>query len=348
MTPQQLNPPHNVEYKQLFDQSNDACVIFKTINNKPKIIKANDSFKETFCGTTQESLNGTNLNELIVPEDKQEEAKRLDQKTINNKINEETIKRQTNTGIKTFVYRGIPLQEKKGFGIYIDISDRIQQQQYIDVLQRILRHNFRNELGVIRGNSKAALSQTNTEEVTKHVKTSFEAAERLNKLIEESDIIREIINSHGNVKTTEIQLNSILETAITNTTEQFESDPTVTLECDETMTVKASGKLQHAFEALIDNSIRHNDIKDPTVEVICRAVSDKDIQIEISDNGPGIPVGDKKIITGDGKASPLEHGSWLGLWVARWITENSNGTITVQTRRHTVGTTILITLPRVH
>lgn len=345
MSQQSTSPPPNIEYKRLFEQLNDACVIFTIQNETPIINNANNAFKQTFCHDPNTSLTNKSLNKLVVPEEKQQEANRLDKQTIRNTVNEEIIERKTKTGVRTFIYRGIPLEGNKGLGIYMDITERLRQKQYIDVLQRVLRHNFRNELGVILGNTKTVLNSTDAEETTKHAEIVFEAAERLNNLVDESDIIRDIIDSHGTTETKQLQLKPIVEQAITVTEEQF-NDPTITLDCDESLTVNAHGKLQHAFEALIDNGIRHNDINDPKIVIECREISDTNVQIEISDNGPGIPVGDKKIITGDGTISPLEHGSGLGLWVARWVTESCNGTITVQTRQHTPGTTFLITLPK--
>lgn len=345
MSEQQISPNPNIEYERLFNQLNDACVIFTLQNNTPIIIKANDTFKETFCHDTDTSLTSKSLNELIVPKGKEKEAEQLDKRTTQNIVNEEIIERRTKTGIRTFMYRGIPLNKNRGFGIYMDITERMRQKQCIDVLQRVIRHNFRNELGVILGNTNAILDSDDAETMKKHAKIVNKAGERLDSLIGEADVIRDIIDSHGDIETHQIQLKPVLEEAII-TAEENHNEPTIALDCEDSLTINANGKIQHVFEALIDNGIRHNDINDPEVIIQCQEVNDTHVEIEISDNGPGIPSGDKKIITDDCTMSPLEHGSGLGLWVARWVTEISNGTISVKTRPDVVGTTFIITLPK--
>jgi signal transduction histidine kinase len=49
--------------------------------------------------------------------------------------------------------------------------------------------------------------------------------------------------------------------------------------------------------------------------------------VTVADDGPGIPTADREIIFDDGEITPLQHGSGLGLWLVRWVTESAGGTV---------------------
>ena len=72
-------------------------------------------------------------------------------------------------------------------------------------------------------------------------------------------------------------------------------------------------------------------------------VDDEFAAVTISDNGPGIPPEEWAVVTGDTEISQLEHGSGLGLWLVRWVTEGYGGELTYHEREP--GSTISIRLP---
>lgn len=52
--------------------------------------------------------------------------------------------------------------------------------------------------------------------------------------------------------------------------------------------------------------------------------TDSWVEIEIRDNGSGIPDHERDVLQRDEESS-LEHGSGIGLWLAYWAIENSGG-----------------------
>lgn len=332
-------------YKQLFNQLNDACVLFEIRNENAVILNTNTSFKQTFCDSFDATVTGESLNELIVPEDKMNEAIELDKRTKEGKLNETVVKRKTNRGLRDFLYRGIPLDNGYGFGIYIDITDRLQKEQCIEVLQRVLRHNLRNELNIILSGTRTLSDEDFHNSMQDHVELVLNAAERLHMLTEEVSIIREIINDRQQSDVQSVSLQSEVMAAVETVREkEIATAGTINVNCDSDVIIHATPRITHAFEALIDNGIRHNDSESPTVVVEAMKVNEMHAQITITDNGSGIPISDKKVITGRSSLSPLEHGSGLGLWMTRWIVESSYGNISVDTESVN-GTSFIITLP---
>lgn len=58
-----------------------------------------------------------------------------------------------------------------------------------------------------------------------------------------------------------------------------------------------------------------------------RKLHETEVQVEITDNGPGIPSEEIKVLTREREVEPLYHGSGLGLWLVNWIVRRSNGAI---------------------
>lgn len=324
---QSLTEPESVEYRQLFERLEDPCVVFEIIDGSPIIVSVNTQFENIFANEN-DNISGSNLNELIVPDDKLQHAKELDKRTERGAVNGVEVERETNQGMRHFLYRGIPLNDGLGFGIYIDISQRRREKEYIDVLQRILRHNLRNDLTVIKGFAKEATEIATDDELSRCTSKILYKTNRIEHLIEEADTIRDIISDDFESDPQSISVEDIVGKAIGSCLSEF-SNANVGIECTDELSVKAGEKLQVAFEAVIDNGLRYNDSDHPTVMVRGHQISDTRAHISIVDNGVGICPTERKIITGKKKISPLEHGSGLGLWVAKWVIESYQGTIDI-------------------
>lgn len=113
-----------------------------------------------------------------------------------------------------------------------------------------------------------------------------------------------------------------------------EKEQTLQIEGDETVTVMADRTiLRQALVNLIDNAVKYSPVEG---EIQVR-VTDKDgrAQIEVQDNGPGIPHEHrgrifKRFYRVDNSRTRAEGGSGLGLSIAQWAVSVSGGRIDVQ------------------
>ena len=78
------------------------------------------------------------------------------------------------------------------------------------------------------------------------------------------------------------------------------------------------------LDAVVENAIEHHD-GTPTVEVAVEPVDDRWVDIVVVDDGPGIPEREQRVIGGETAVTQLDHGTGLGLWVARWVLESVDG-----------------------
>ena len=329
------------KFKKLFNDTPIPIVEFKLNTEKiPIIISVNKAFMNKFTiKNNKKELVGKSLNKLIVPDEKINESRKFDEKTLNGIKNCEIIERKTPKGIKKFAYRSISYNDKKGFAFYTDITDNIQKTEHIDVLNRILRHNLRNELNIIMGLNTIINKETNNTDIQNYCSKLNNSTSRLKRLTEEAKIIKNITKE--NTKLNVLNLKTQIKYAIDMCSNNLDIS-CINLDISSDTTIKSGEKIHFVFESLIDNAIRYNNSNTPYVKIFAKEYNEY-VDICIEDNGPGIPKEEIHIINQDEKISELKHGSGLGLWLSKWIIETYNGKLIVDNNM-CGGTTIKIRL----
>ncbi|MGM0458228.1 MAG: PAS domain-containing sensor histidine kinase [Bacteroidota bacterium] len=143
-------------FEQLFKNSPLGIVLLDEGSN---IRQVNDSFEAMF-GFSSEEIEGEDLDKLIVPEEDLEHARSLAEREETFTL---TKKRRTKSGelIDVLIY-GVPVMVKGKtigmFGIYMDITDRIQAEEKVihsleekEILLAEIHHRVKNNLAVITG-----------------------------------------------------------------------------------------------------------------------------------------------------------------------------------------------------
>lgn len=115
--------------------------------------------------------------------------------------------------------------------------------------------------------------------------------------------------------------------------------------------IKADELITDVFENVIINAIQHNPKKNVMISINVKENKEKKIQIEFSDNGPGIPDYKKEIIfkRNDEKDTSVS-GTGLGLFLVSSIIKDYNANIEVKNRipnDYTKGSTFVLTFPQI-
>jgi signal transduction histidine kinase len=222
-----------------------------------------------------------------------------------------------------------------------DVTDRRQREQRLDVLNRVLRHNLRNEMNVVRGNVELA---------TDHV-TDSTVAERLDQVLETVETVIRRADKVGTLsRTLEVGHDEpiALGTRLEQLVDQLRSEyPGAELEADlPAVQVAAGPPVELAFEELIVNGIEHSDAATPRVTVAADAAASTEstVVVTVSDNGPGIDDQEWEAIAA-GQETPLKHGSGVGLWLVTWIVRKFGGSLAYANDE--TGATVTVRLPRV-
>ena len=222
-------------------------------------------------------------------------------------------------------------------GTAIDLSNRQQRDQQLGVLHRVLRHNLRNELAVIRGWTRQ-LSVDDPEQ-SEAIENIERASDNLLELSEQAKRIRtgllEDVRNPGSVSVTKaLSLLSKQVAERDGSTLRLVEDPTSGTICY---------RAQQAVSQLLDNVLNH---VDETTLVLTVETYDQHVVLELTAPVSVLPAGARAFIN-TGEETTLEHGNDLGVAKAYLMVESIGGNVTVESDvEDTLGSTLVVELPR--
>lgn len=211
-----------------------------------------------------------------------------------------------------------------------DVTTRNAHEQRLEVTQRILRHNLRNDMNVVRGWAER-LTHTETDGADEPAHRIIDTADELIDLAEKTRRMVGI-TEYASEPARDVDVSESLHGIV----EEFrEQQGTVTIETDIPTSLRMAlpdeELVVFAVRNLLENAIEHNDADDPWVEVSIEQTATS-IDIRIADNGPGIPPFEREVLKGESE-TPLKHGSGVGLWLAYWCTTTAGGEIDFANRK---------------
>ncbi|SNZ12846.1 PAS fold-containing protein [Natronoarchaeum philippinense] len=222
-----------------------------------------------------------------------------------------------------------------------DITDIVQRERHFEVLNRVLRHNLRNDLTVVTGHASRVESQLDDPELSESVSIVVDESQQL---LELADRARELDRSvREQTEPSAVELRSVIDQQVGEIDAAASADiavnvaPSLTVRTDPTLLGLVVGNL-------LQNAVEHNDADDPVVTVRTDgpARDGQAIRLEIADNGPGIPSNEVAVLE-DGSETALEHGSGLGLWVVQTGVTALGGDLSFSTGEE--GTTVAVVIP---
>lgn len=224
-----------------------------------------------------------------------------------------------------------------------DVTDQRQRQRELrqreselellkDLQSRVLRHNLRNELNVIRTN--AALLVDNDDPPEPY----DELIEKTDRLIDWSQKARTVERLVDVQDTGRYDLAVVVEPLLADARERY---PEVTFESDlDPIEVVAVPQIEQAIGNLLDNAARYNTAVDPQVTVRAKLDDDHGC-LYVTDNGPGI---DEDVVSALGESDEsMAVESGFGLWMVYWVIEKSGGNLSFDTA---AGTTVSLRFER--
>ena len=215
-----------------------------------------------------------------------------------------------------------------------DISEHLRQQQRLEVLHRVFRHNLRTNLQVILG-TVDTLDEHDETRAT-HMR---ESASEINDLSDNILTVLDIFKQQRK-PTQPVHLRSLLDDSIASIRADYDG-PIVHTDI-ESADQYVDSVLQEVIANVLENAAEHNPSPDPWIRVTVDA-DEESARIVVTDNGPGIADQELGLIE-DGMETPLKHGSGFGLALIVWGTEIAGGTVSFEDNDPT-GTTVTIEVP---
>ncbi|UWG49058.1 Signal transduction histidine kinase [Halanaeroarchaeum sp. HSR-CO] len=210
-------------------------------------------------------------------------------------------------------------------------------RQRLSVLNRIMRHDLRSSVNIIKGNAGLASARHDLE----MLETIQNQADEILEIAENARLIEESLATTEDANTVQ-EVTALLQTKIAKLRREH---PSVSIDSTlpEALPVSAHHRLDAALEQILRNAVEHNDADRPVVQVHLRSPGTDRVEIVIADNGPGIPDGEIEPLNAEIEHA-LRHTSGLGLWIAYWLVHESGGDISFG-ENDPRGTTVTIRLP---
>ena len=203
-----------------------------------------------------------------------------------------------------------------------DVTESRRYEQRLQVLNRVLRHDLKNDVNVIGGYADLLRDHVD-EDGLQHLDVIDRKVRTLTHL---SDQARQIdVALHSDSQRAEIDL-AVLLPELCDALETSFPVAEVSVSTPNTAVVSADALLESALRNVLENAVVHNDSDTPTVEVTVDEVGDR--YRVVVDNGPGVPPRERRVFT-ERRETPLEHASGLGLWLVHWIVTESGGDLAI-------------------
>lgn len=224
-------------------------------------------------------------------------------------------------------------------GFQTDITDRKIRERRLEVLNRVLSHNLRNKMNVIEGYVALLNDEFGADERPLSLRKIEEAAEDVIGL---ADTVRDIERTLSGSAESVVALDVAMEQLVSAFEDRYpEATFRLSLPSEGDCDVAVTGIIS-AIEEAVENAVEHNDSPEPTVEIRVARRSEDWIDVEVEDDGPGIPEQEVSVLR-EGETS-LVHADRLGLWMIYWVVSKAGGLFDVE-RSESGGTLLTLCIP---
>lgn len=199
------------------------------------------------------------------------------------------------------------------------------------VLTRIIRHNLRQKLNVI-GSRIEHLEQEFGSDRNEHFEAINDGLQDLTELSEKALEVHRAMADRGRFEG-EADAVETLQRVIERLDDQY-PNAHISVNAPEQALVEADRTLETVIENLIENGVEHSAHESPNIEITVNPQHESKngwTTITVADDGPGIPDSEIEPLA-NGRETPLQHGSGLGLWLVKWVIERFGGEVDFEDR----------------
>lgn len=206
-----------------------------------------------------------------------------------------------------------------------------RQRERLDVLNRVLRHDIRNDMNTI-----VAWGEMLEDEVTPEGRDKLDRILRAGRhVVELTNVARdlsEIIHGDESPNRTPISLRRILTEELEKRREAFpDAEITMSDPPDPDTRVLANELLSSVFRNLVNNAVQHNYVARPRVWISVEE-TDESVRVAVADNGPGVPDDMKATLFGEGQKGLESGGTGIGLFLVQRLVESYGGDVWIEDR----------------
>ncbi|UWG48991.1 Signal transduction histidine kinase, contains PAS domain [Halanaeroarchaeum sp. HSR-CO] len=204
-----------------------------------------------------------------------------------------------------------------------------RRSEQLEILNRVLRHDIRNDLNVIIGWLEMVGDHVAPPGVAYIDRVTYSAKHMVEITEEASDLVQDI-TTDSDPDLEPVELSSVLLEEVEKRRETF-TQATIDFrdEVPPGTTVRANSMLASVFRNLVNNAIQHNDSAEPRVE-IRSTLRDASAVVTVADDGPGIPDGKRAQIFSQAEKGLESGGTGMGLFLVHSLVETYGGSVWIE------------------
>jgi len=205
-------------------------------------------------------------------------------------------------------------------GIQEDITAKKRRDRLIGVLNRVLRHNLRNDMTAVMGFAGEIEGRTDGEVARLASRVKQTAAD----LVELSEKARGFQTAARDAEPLAPRdILSDVKSVVADLRTEY-PDVDFSIDVGASAEVMATERLRLALKELGENAAKHGNSSAVTYQV--EVTDDTDVAVHVRDTGPGLPDVEQHVLEA-GQETPLEHGTGIGLWLVNWIVTGLGGDV---------------------
>lgn len=205
----------------------------------------------------------------------------------------------------------------------IRAGELAREREKLAVLNRLTRHNLRNDTQVIVGLADVLADRIEDEDLAEIARKLRGNAEGLAGLNDTLKDYQEAVEHDPGTESV-VALDALVERVVA----EAEDGATVEVDVPDGLAVRADDHLETALSHLVENSLEYAG-DEPRITVSARR-DGGGVVLSVADDGPGIPDVEREVVLGERDITQLEHGTGLGLWTVRAITESYGGEMAIR------------------
>ncbi|MFC5135440.1 MULTISPECIES: PAS domain-containing protein [Haloferacaceae] len=339
-------------FDRLFERLPDPAIEVIHRGDDTIVRAINPAFAERF-GYDESAIRGEPVTTLDLRYDPLDESAIRGEPSLDRRVREEgfvtdEVRRRTVDGPREFLFRGFTYETPEGthaFGIYTDITERKHRERYLTIVNRILRHNLRNELNVVFGFASEIQGMTGDDRVRDYAARIEATAERLVALGDGAREIKEIVDEGVESDPEPVSVAPVART-VADRWRDDRPEARIDVAVPPSIAVRADDRFERVLDHLVENAIVHAGSGSPRVSIAAEPDPDgAGVTVTVSDDGPGIPEAIREVVAGDTEVTQLRHNSGLGLWIVAWVVESYGGTVRFGPGIDGAGTAVHLRLP---